>query len=1038
MAAHHWTVTCPWCLTSPLEEVPGYVPSLFAWSKAFTCRACAHSWRVCARISCAIPSHTNVFYTRRQCRDHARYWHGPLDTVCVGAPLPTPPPVVGALGSSSEQAAETDVEMDGFADNTIIVLEPNDPDCFLFGLPTTAQFSTWCIEESVTIAVGCVVHQALVQEPISRELMAQQQLAPNAIHLFLNIAKMLVTTGTTQHPVLAVILDSLLALIPEAHKNWPTLPSTLAGFQSHVLNPTNRHSLIAQLPMPRSAMLKDKLHAYCCVQEIAAFVLLLPLTKGVAEVPLRLQQLCNSKKLQQFRSVPTATLQPCLVTIHMILWMDGWDPSASSKNNRSPVHTASVTLLCVDNSTNNVFNARTFPISCGPGKADHNVVFQALQDSLTKLEVSPQLMWSNRHQQWTYVRCQLVALLKDQPERRGSNNLLGGNSLQHALFALSCHFENLQRCFASCTRCRQHTNQYVLTGDFTVPLALDCNECYSFSVTRLVEQGQYRPDVQTVLPPNVPGAQLALGPGQLTFSLLKDAWQYAMQCFVYNQTWSKKDVESYFNLLCINKAATDHFLVCCGNFLLAQHMDVDPEQYGEDILYDVGEERVRNPEMYALPTHPAAWNIGTLAEQVETLMHLAMNTQKAVFKLLLHWSSDIERGPLLKKRLQPLIQSVQSLRLPYIPARMFKNAKFGGYVAENYRALTHLSPWLFHCLTEDHLAPRILVQPPATKPRVNWTIKENRAWLKVRGVKVPSVMPAQELRDMVGTYFATVDGPPPVLPSTTPTVAAMRELIFLLFRVFGALFATDLKDEVAGNRFEALAIQFLDSIDHIGRACHPDKTKPIWQSKYGLLGLLRCRQHFIDFTCLHSLYEGGIEGEGMVKELRPLCPNAVKSQWSLNLMNAYNRQTILASMTQGFEISDSSVPSAPAEHNRNCRRYASWADVNHAWHNRNPISIMVLGSPDEWSCHVLVHMYQTSYTRAIIFNPEHPYVDTAGYVYHSLTLDATECVFDISTTPLSFGLLLPNLWGDEVLFQYAVVDKEWRYVDTNGAWTHLG
>jgi hypothetical protein len=132
------------------------------------------------------------------------------------------------------------------------------------------------------------------------------------------------------------------------------------------------------------------------------------------------------------------------------------------------------------------------------------------------------------------------------------------------------------------------------------------------------------------------------------------------------------------------------------------------------------------------------------------------------------------------------------------------------------------------------------------------------------------------------------------------------------------------------------------------------------------------------------------------------------------------------------------VPSALAEHNRNCRRYASWADVNHAWHNRNPISIMVLGTPDEWSCHVLVHMYQTSYTRAIIFNPEHPYVDTAGYVYHSLTLDATECVFDISTTPLSFGLLLPNLWGDEVLFQYAVVDKEWRYVDTNGAWTHLG
>jgi hypothetical protein len=40
--------------------------------------------------------------------------------------------------------------------------------------------------------------------------------------------------------------------------------------------------------------------------------------------------------------------------------------------------------------------------------------------------------------------------------------------------------------------------------------------------------------------------------------------------------------------------------------------------------------------------------------------------------------------------------------------------------------------------------------------------------------------------------------------------------------------------------------------------------------------MLRCRQHFVDYTYPHSLYKGGIEGEGMVKELRPLCPNAVR------------------------------------------------------------------------------------------------------------------------------------------------------------------
>jgi hypothetical protein len=46
-------------------------------------------------------------------------------------------------------------------------------------------------------------------------------------------------------------------------------------------------------------------------------------------------------------------------------------------------------------------------------------------------------------------------------------------------------------------------------------------------------------------------------------------------------------------------------------------------------------------------------------------------------------------------------------------------------------------------------------------------------------------------------------------------------------------------------------------------------------------------------TLILILFEGGIEGEGMVKDLRPLCPNAVKFHWPLNLINAYNQQNSL-------------------------------------------------------------------------------------------------------------------------------------------------
>jgi hypothetical protein len=53
----------------------------------------------------------------------------------------------------------------------------------------------------------------------------------------------------------------------------------------------------------------------------------------------------------------------------------------------------------------------------------------------------------------------------------------------------------------------------------------------------------------------------------------------------------------------------------------------------------------------------------------------------------------------------------------YIPCCMFKNETFGGFVAENYRALTMLSPWIFRCLLDKEFSPPLPVLPPHEKPR---------------------------------------------------------------------------------------------------------------------------------------------------------------------------------------------------------------------------------------------------------------------------------------------------------------------------------
>jgi hypothetical protein len=117
-------------------------------------------------------------------------------------------------------------------------------------------------------------------------------------------------------------------------------------------------------------------------------------------------------------------------------------------------------------------------------------------------------------------------------------------------------------------------------------------------------------------------------------------------------------------------------------------------------------------------------------------------------------------------------------------------------------------------------------------------MKENAAWLKVRGVKVVQKSSAAKRTSQVDAYFNQPNGPPSMVPSITPSSTNIRHLLLLLFHIFGTLFSTDLNGKKAGNRFDALALQFLDRVEQIGEACLPNKKSSIWLSKYGMMGFL--------------------------------------------------------------------------------------------------------------------------------------------------------------------------------------------------------
>jgi hypothetical protein len=231
-----------------------------------------------------------------------------------------------------------------------------------------------------------------------------------------------------QHDALSSILVLVFSLIPPDYKEWPSMPSSTAGFQSHILNPTNQHSLVSQLPIPSVYMLlHTNLMLTADFERLQRMFVITKINRCTTCTFAVNSTVSKRHDANLLSTTPPIRITKCLVSLGLVLWLDGLDPSASSKNNRSPIHTASVTLLCIDNLTGVLFNARTFPFACGPGKADQNIIFQALRHSLDKVQASEDTVWSDHHGCWTALRAHVIVFLMDQPEQRGTNFLLGGN-----------------------------------------------------------------------------------------------------------------------------------------------------------------------------------------------------------------------------------------------------------------------------------------------------------------------------------------------------------------------------------------------------------------------------------------------------------------------------------------------------------------------------------------------------------------------------------------------------------------------------------
>jgi hypothetical protein len=135
------------------------------------------------------------------------------------------------------------------------------------------------------------------------------------------------------------------------------------------------------------------------------------------------------------------------------------------------------------------------------------------------------------------------------------------------------------------------------------------------------------------------------------------------------------------------------------------------------------------------------------------------------------------------------------------------------------------------------------------------------------------------------------------------------------------------------NRTDARVRDFLSEIEALDSALQPAREKPLYLAKYNFPSLLRAVTHLRPFGNIRDLHEGGIEGEAMVKVLRPLLPNGLKDKFAQHLLRKAFRDTTVDRILLNLEVLGNTdtaqlVECAPSADHSEASIYDDWSDAS--------------------------------------------------------------------------------------------------------------
>jgi len=345
------------------------------------------------------------------------------------------------------------------------------------------------------------------------------------------------------------------------------------------------------------------------------------------------------------------------------LWIDGFDPNNQSKKNRGSVYIRTVTFAPNRSFRNNLQN--TYALAIGPDKCDRSIIDKHVTDGLAKLTGKNM----NGEQKRYYcaavgveveVNGFLISKLADQPERRKTLGLAGGNSTYHARFGTILDLNSAAEFVSPCESCTEKIHQ----GDRNFD-KVRCEYCTQWNM-----EGEH-PLLKFPVPVDYPDECLSdqerssgkLSPRKLSLIGLRNAMQKAGKQLV-EKSWTELEARSYLKIEGVNEEWTNNCIVFTryAKKIVGENYDgvltEEDENWAEQQLMDGT----------GFPM-PEAWNeeMDFFLQNLDVPMHLLfLGLVKTAVKLIIKWCKCKRKYVQLVKKAKDIMRTLEKMGLSWL------------------------------------------------------------------------------------------------------------------------------------------------------------------------------------------------------------------------------------------------------------------------------------------------------------------------------------------------------------------------------------